>query len=328
MLGQNRQEMGAPLRFPVLDGDILGLKAWQSQFGILCALHAAMCLVIKVAGSAEFKKQPHLAAHFLPQLVGFGALAWLGVTGWILNPPPPGLNQVGGYFAGAPARATHTRAHTTHHDSTRQPTHATCPSRHTPRPPLPHTHTLSVAPPRTAHAHRFTGGENISSVMLAFQLYELAACVPCPRLRGLKYEMVVHHCITLLLAVLAYTYGAYHYFCPVFMGISEISSMPLALVDLFKMFPAAKALWPGLNELARNVFAATFLPIRGMYWPYCSLLFWKASLAADLGGTPGFVILTFQAANIVMNVLQQYWASLIVSAVYQKLTGDKKHKEA
>jgi hypothetical protein len=132
---------------------------WATFFGFLCTVHLACYCCVRLAGSDELRSQPSLAAHVLPQLLGFAVLAHLGVTGWWISPAPPGTDPIGGYFF---------------------------------------------------------GGDRISAAMVGFQLYELVACAPCPRLRGLKGEMVFHHCVTLLLAVLAHFTPAYHFFCPMY----------------------------------------------------------------------------------------------------------------
>lgn len=169
-------------------------------------------------------------------------------------------------------------------------------------------------------------GERIAMHMGAFQLYELSACIPSKRLRGKHYEFVGHHCITLLLSYLAYYYQAYHYWAPCFMGMSELSSIPLAVMDFFKQYKQVASQMPITNELCRVMFALLFLPIRGVYWPYSSIFFWKVSLAALESGSAvanqlPWVIGIFCVCNVLMTGLQWYWASLIVMGIVAKATG-------
>jgi len=175
-------------------------------------------------------------------------------------------------------------------------------------------------------------GERVSCIMLAFQMYEIAAAIPGgSRLRGLHYEMIGHHCITLLLSVLCYKYQAFHYWAPCFMGMAEFSSIPLAFIDFFKQFPQYRERFPTVNELSRNIFAVLFLTIRGCYWPYSSFWFWKQSLQVLASGvtyTPLGVIYTFLVCNVMMTMLQWYWASLILTALYYLIIGDERHKQA
>jgi len=135
----------------------------------------------------------------------------------------------------------------------------------------------------------------------------------------------------LLLAYLVYYHQAFQFYAIPFMGVPELSSLPLAFVDLFKQFPSVRGRFPMTNELVRNVFAATFLALRGFYWPYCAIAFWRTTLAAIDAGTVPFsdtVTNIFLGSNVFMTLLQWYWSSIILKAIVQKLTGDPRFKEA
>jgi len=174
-------------------------------------------------------------------------------------------------------------------------------------------------------------GERISCLMIGFQLYELVACIPCPRLRGPINELLGHHLIVLLLSFLCYYGQAFHWYAPAFMGMAEISSIPLSFVDLFKQFPALREPLSVTNEAVRTVFAILFLIFRGFYWPFCSIWFWGDTLAMLASPTPAVgtpVIAVFLVCNVLMTFLQWYWASLIVKALVQMAKGDPRAKEA
>lgn len=177
-------------------------------------------------------------------------------------------------------------------------------------------------------------GERIACLMIGFQLYELLACCFSPRLRGSVNELVVHHVIVCLLSSLVYYLQAFQYISPSFMGMAEISSLPLAFVDLFKQFPELRKPFPTCNEIVRNVFAVSFLVLRGVYWPYCSYRFFL-SVAAVLQSAAGlppnvpeWALYVFCSCNVLMNLLQWYWASIILKAIYYKAIGDERNKEA
>ena len=154
------------------------------------------------------------------------------------------------------------------------------------------------------------------------------------RLRGTRpnsYELLGHHVTALLLAVLVYYAQAFQFYAPAFMGLPELSSLPLAFVDLFKHFPSLRKGVPAANELARNIFAVTFLAVRGCYWPYCSVAFWRSAFAAmadenaQLLARP--IVHTFLVCNVLMTALQWYWASIILTAIVRLLRGDPRHKD-
>ena len=126
---------------------ILGLPPWVAAFGILSGLHAIGFLVVKAYGAKPPHKDANLPAHFLPQLVGFIALAYQGLSLWFTMPSD--ISDLEAYYA---------------------------------------------------------PGEMVSATMMGFQLYELLACIPTPRLRGpgLGFEMIMHHLIAGGLGCLRY----------------------------------------------------------------------------------------------------------------------------
>jgi hypothetical protein len=115
-----------------------------------------------------------------------------------------------------------------------------------------------------------------------------------------------------------------HYFAPFFMGMSEVSSVPLAVVDFFKHFKDLRAKFPIVNDAARQLFAAAFLALRSAYWPFVCYHFWRGSLAALSAGATfpmTAVIGAFCFSNILLTLLQWYWTSLILKAVIAKAKG-------
>jgi hypothetical protein len=145
------------------------------------------------------------------------------------------------------------------------------------------------------------------------------------------------------------------------MGMPEISSVPLAVMDHLKNFKPLAQRFPNLNEARQVIFSLLFLPIRGVYWPCeqrsqpsrashvdrgrspvrrmapltpptaCALAdssvwFWKMSLATLSAGSvlpATWVIYIFCVANVLMTALQWYWSSLILKGLYAKMTGAK-----
>jgi len=127
------------------------------QFGAaLCGCHA---LCRGLFGS-------HLAAHAVPQFLGFAVLAACGLRAWFVD---------GGYLELA-------------------------------------------STPGVTHASAF--GELASTLQIPFQLYELACALGVKRLRGKSFELVAHHALALLLAVLSARKGLYFYYGAYFMGVS------------------------------------------------------------------------------------------------------------
>ena len=72
--------------------------------------------------------------------------------------------------------------------------------------------------------------------------------------------------LALLLAVLSARKGLYFYYGAYFMGVSEVSSLPLAFVDAFKMFKHLKRDYPTANAVARPRGAASTAPVALAAW--------------------------------------------------------------
>jgi hypothetical protein len=259
---------------------IYGVEAFAVGYAALLGLHALSYAVAKSSKGTwceTIGRDPHLFAHFPPQLIGFLAAVYFAAPDWIWRMPD--------YACG-------------------------------------------VSQPLNQY---LAAGERAACIMISLQLYELTACIPSKRLRGNAYEMVGHHVVTLFLSFLAYYYNAFHYYAVMFLGIVEMSSVPLAFVDFFKHFPELRQLYPTANELARNLFAASFIAVRGLYWPWVSYCFWATTLAARADGTlrlETWIVYVFLFCNVVMTCLQWFWLSLILSAVAKMIKGDKSHKEA
>ena len=127
-------------------------------------------------------------------------------------------------------------------------------------------------------------------------------------------------------------------------------------MDLFKFYPAIKEAYPAANEAVRTSFAAIFIPIRIIYWPYVCSEFWAGAprsalrapraarrapptaatdgrrpprradslgeLGAEHSKQPVPVVATFLVANILLTGLQFFWGGLIAKGIYKMIKGD------
>mmetsp|Transcript_14025 Transcript_14025/g.16995 ORF Transcript_14025/g.16995 Transcript_14025/m.16995 type:complete len:252 (+) Transcript_14025:114-869(+) len=160
-----------------------------------------------------------------------------------------------------------------------------------------------------------------------FQVYDLVMSLVTKELR--KPEMVAHHLVTGLLAYWVLTGPYLHYFCTFFVGVAELSSIPLVFVDTCKQFPSIAKQFPTVEVVAKGLFALLFLSIRVIYWPIVSYQFWIQSL--DLLNTGKahleYVVVTFLIANVFLTLLQQYWGTLVLKGIKRMLAGDSKGKK-
>jgi len=172
---------------------------------------------------------------------------------------------------------------------------------------------------------RCDGAERITLMMMAFQTYEVVLALCVSKLRGPSGEHLMHHAATLSLATIGGGYQYLHFYAPFFFGVTEISSVPLAFVDLFKFFPSLKSALPATNEHVRTLFAVCFIVMRLVYWPYVCSEFWMDSMAelqADNARQSTWVVVVFLVANVLLTGLQFFWGSLIFKGIAKKLKGE------
>jgi|TARA_B110000003_G_C16507095_1_gene479687 hypothetical protein len=109
-----------------------------------------------------------------------------------------------------------------------------------------------------------------------------------------------------------------------FFGFCEISSIPLAVVDFFhpkhfeKLTKSSKLL-ASINEMSRYSFAALFLMMRAIYFPYVvgfMLLPDIYNLLQDSrSGANEQVLYGIALSASSLTLLQLYWATLILKQV-------------
>ncbi|CAM9920549.1 unnamed protein product [Scytosiphon promiscuus] len=185
------------------------------------------------------------------------------------------------------------------------------------------------------------GAVVIGQVNLAFQFYDLVATLFIQRL--CKVEMIIHHSLSTLMCYflmrdwvtapcvrhgdLCYV----HYYAIFFLGISEVSSIPLSVVDVFKYFPDVAARYRGLNSMLRISFALLFILLRVCYWPVVAgrhLLDTIGSVQAGTVHNAG-VVGFFTVCNLTLTLMQFYWGYLIIRAAAKMLSvGDSSDKKA
>lgn len=168
----------------------------------------------------------------------------------------------------------------------------------------------------------------LSQFNCAFQVYDLISSLMYETLLKNR-DRVGHHVVAMILAFWAYHDSLFLYYSIFFFGVSEISSVFLTFVDFFKDFPTLRnpkinPKLAQLNELSRIMFAALFLSIRVVYWPYVSMQFWGDSIDALVTKTSGYPVFQFEIvmtmlANIGLTLLQFYWGYKVLLQVHTKI---------
>jgi len=102
----------------------------------------------------------------------------------------------------------------------------------------------------------YQDAQNLVQVMFAFQIWDFVTTLVTKELRAAPH--LCHHGASATLALIGLLNGPHGflmYYGAFFFGVSEISSMPLAFVDLFRMNKDLASQYPKINEACRVSFA-------------------------------------------------------------------------
>jgi len=177
--------------------------------------------------------------------------------------------------------------------------------------------------------------EGITALMVGFQVYEVTMALAQRSLRGAGNQHLIHHILALTTSSLGLYYRVLYYFAPFFLGVVELSSVPLAIMDHFKAFRHLKEAYPGFAELNRVLFAVSFLAMRVVYWPFVCLRFWldatsELSARAASGSSLAahdIVLIIFMVMNVLLSALQAFWGSKVVAGIVRKIKGVNSEKD-
>jgi hypothetical protein len=196
---------------------------------------------------------------------------------------------------------------------------------------------------------RIFGMSNPSDVPLAYGigamlLWDIPISILSPPMRD--PFMLVHHVAMFLVA---YTMsGGFcadrnmigYYYAPFYFGVIEFSSIPLTYVNVFHpkvvhyhewtvkeqssdMLESLRLLVIKVNAFARVSFAASFLALRGVYFPYVSFAMTLPDLiVAYRNPPPGVPMWTgyFLISSIALfSCLQAYWGVLVAKQVLRTI---------
>jgi len=168
------------------------------------------------------------------------------------------------------------------------------------------------------------GAEKIIISMLAMQLFDIPVSMGAPELNHATF--LVHHAVVALLAYFGLRYRAFYYHGAYFLGVIELSSPFLAIVEAMRDFPKLAAAFPMTNEVCRVSFGITFYAVRVVFWVKPSIVFWSDALAlldgGAMHGTPRCVVYIWLVVHAGLSCLQVWWGYLIAKAAVALATGD------
>lgn len=165
----------------------------------------------------------------------------------------------------------------------------------------------------------YAPAQTLVIVMLAFQMWDFVVTLAVKELR--QFQHVAHHGTCILLASIALMNGPngfLMYYAPYFFGVSEISSCPLAFMDLFKYSKELTLAFPNTFEAIKVSFAVLFLGFRCCYWPFVTYDFWSTTLKST---APWYLLIFWYICNAGLTFLQYFWGYLIVKGIIKKFKG-------
>ncbi|EOD05232.1 hypothetical protein EMIHUDRAFT_461939 [Emiliania huxleyi CCMP1516] len=204
---------------------------------------------------------------------------------------------------------------------------------------------LSAAVPtslsgRVLDEHRL-GGQLAQLVYGELLLWDIPCGLLVPSLR--EPLMLAHH---FGMAAVAYATLSplCSYYAVFFFGAIEVSGIPLSIVDVFHPkhekhvrrgggwfeYEKASPLCRAVNELARVCFAAAYLPLRAVYFPWVvgsqavpDMLATLALPQEERPAAPDAALYGVIGFGIAFSALQMYWGKLVFTQVLHVLAGPK-----
>lgn len=168
----------------------------------------------------------------------------------------------------------------------------------------------------------------LATVMLAFQIWDFCATLAMTKEVKGQIPHIVHHASSAsvcAIALLNGSHGLLLFYGPFFLGVSEISSVPLSMMDLFKYSKVLAEVYPKANEASRVTFAVLFLVFRCCYWPVVTYDFWMTTMASSspLSTRMKIICNVFMAA---LTALQYYWGGLVVKGIIKMIRTGKANR--
>jgi len=170
-------------------------------------------------------------------------------------------------------------------------------------------------------------GRRMILVNLAFQLWDFLISLNRKELNS--PEMLAHHALAATLCAIGLHIGFVQYYGIYFLGVTEVSSLPLVYVDSAKFYPEMQRARPGMDLAFKVMFGLSFIAVRDVYFIKYSITLWKDSWSVLSDGSALYPKMTvgFLAANLFFNVLQLYWTTLLIDGLLDLFREPKKKEE-
>mmetsp|Transcript_22134 Transcript_22134/g.33355 ORF Transcript_22134/g.33355 Transcript_22134/m.33355 type:complete len:261 (-) Transcript_22134:345-1127(-) len=159
--------------------------------------------------------------------------------------------------------------------------------------------------------------EKLIKINLAFQTFDFVTTFLDKQMHQ-RSIMLAHHFVAGSCAFLSVYHATYlHYYMVFYTGCSEISTVPLVFVDLFKYFPKVGEKVPTFDLICKALFAILFIVFRVVLWPIVTFSYYKESFYSVMDGTAHSVpvVMYFITFGFALTLLQQYWGIKVLKAI-------------
>jgi len=186
--------------------------------------------------------------------------------------------------------------------------------------------------PATLHERMYgfdDSAEQICLIQQSLQIFVTSIAVMTRDPALLKLELLGHHLVTFALMGLCLHPFA-HSYVGIFFGLTELSTIPLNVLDTFKQFKELRQTYPLCDVLSKVSFTLSFLVLRvGLTVPV-SYAFQRDLLELLTSGAAHSrpAVIFTSIANLFVVGLQLFWATLIFKGLRKMLAGGKKGEGA
>ena len=167
--------------------------------------------------------------------------------------------------------------------------------------------------------------------MMAYQFWNTINCFVYKEF--CHKTMILHHAAVVFLTIICFS-PFLHPEGFFYLGMAEVTNIPLTWMDVCIKKPEWKDRWPFLHDLSQLTFAVTFIGIRLVFWMIRAIPVWcDLSGMLLIGNVRSYpVAVGFIVISGVLTVLQFIWGKMIiitlVSEVCALLSGKRSEKVA
>ena len=168
--------------------------------------------------------------------------------------------------------------------------------------------------------------ELIAAIFFSYQFFDFIVSISIPE--HCTTIMMTHHAMAATVGWCSVRYQYLQHYGVYYLGLSEVSSIFLVIVDLSKYFPPIPgSLYDQFVGICGPAFVLSFTIYRViMWWPISLQLFrdvyevLKSGQASKLRPGKEWVLFVFLGLNLPLGVLQLYWFGIIVEEVQKVLS--------